>query len=117
MAANTTTADAARAALQAALNAATAAALQVWDRDEHQDRGSCGNAMLEFDARSTVAKVAEQMGLTYRSGRELWLNLPLPAGVRSQNADIPQEQKRAFRAALEAAGYGKAVKRFWTYTD
>lgn len=106
-----------RSALEAATVAGNAAALAVWHRDECQDRGSCGGAMLEFDSRTRVAKQAEAMGITYRSGKEIWLRLDLPSGVRSQNADIPQAQHRAFRQELEARGFTKAIKRHWTYTD
>ena len=104
-------------ALREAVEAGNSAAISVWDRDEHQDRGSCGGARLEFDGRSTVAKVAESIGIVYRSGKEYWLRLDLPAGIRSQNADIPQSQHRAFRQSLEASGLGKSIKRHWTYTD
>ena len=104
-------------ALKAAAEAGRIAALAVWDRDEHQDRGSCGGAMLELDARTVVARQALALGLAHKSGNEVYLSLPFPEGVRSQNADIPQVQYKAFRDSLEAAGFGKAVKRHWTYTD
>ena len=113
----TTTIEQATQALRAAVAAGEAAALAVWDRDEHQDRGSCGGAMLEFDGRTIVAKAAEQLGIVYRSGKEYWLRLDMPAGIRSQNLDIPEAQFRAFRVSLEAAGLGSAIKRAWSYVD
>lgn len=103
--------------LQAAVAAGQAATLAVWERDGKIDRGTCGGAMLEFDGRSKVAKEAEALGITYRSGNEYWLTLKAPEGVRSQNADIPEAQFRAFKKVLDDAGLGKAVKRFWTYID
>lgn len=103
------------AALTAALAAGKAEALRIWDRDEHQDRGSCGGAMLELDKRSKLYKIAKESGLIDFS--DAFVCIPLPEGVRSQNADISQGQMAAFRKALETAGYGKAIKRYWTYID
>lgn len=103
--------------LAAAVAAANAAGLAQWERDGKMDCGACGGAMLEFDARTKVAKAAEAAGLAYRSGTDVWLRLPLPDGVRSQHEAIPQAQHRAFRKTLTAAGFGKAIKRWWNYVD
>lgn len=100
--------------LRAAVDAANAEALRIWKRDNERDCGSCGGAMLEFDGRSKVLKVATAMGLT---GRDTGLYLKSPDVVRSQNADIPQGMYRVFREHLEANGLGKAIKRHWNYID
>jgi predicted O-methyltransferase YrrM len=105
-----------RKILSGAVEAAKAEALRIWKRDNEIDCGSCGGAMLSFDARSKVAKIASEMGLT-GGGSECWLYLKKPDGVRSQNADIPQGMYRVFREHLEKAGLGKAVKKFWNYID
>lgn len=100
--------------LIAAKAAGDSEALRVWKRDEEQDRGSCGGAMLELDKRSTLYKVAPEAGITLLDG---FVALRLPDGIRSQNMDIPEAQYRAFKKVIEDAGYGKAIKRFWTYVD
>jgi hypothetical protein len=102
-------------ALRAAKAAGDAEALRIWERDEKQDRGSCGDAMLEFDKRSKLFKAAVASG-EFRFS-DAFVVLPLPEGIRSQNADIYQGQKRAFRNKLIELGYEKAIKRFWTYID
>ena len=107
----------AREALERARGAAITAALAQWEKDGKQDCGACGGAMTEFDARTKAAREAETMGLTYRSGRELWLSLPLPDGIASQHEAIPQAMHKAFREALEFEGFGNAIKRHWKYVD
>lgn len=102
--------------LTAAKAAGDAVALALWERDEHQDRGSCGGAMLELDGRSKLAKVARDMGILSGSTNFVSSGL-LPEGIRTQNADIYQGHMRAFREKLIEAGYGKTIKRFWTYID
>jgi hypothetical protein len=104
-------------ALQAAREAALAKSAAIWERDERQDRGSCGGAILMLDGRSKLAKVAVAEGFAYKSGSDIFVNSNIAEGVRSQNADIWQDSMRAFRSAIEAAGYAKAVKKFWTYID
>lgn len=103
--------------LNAAQKAAFAKSLEIWERDEKQDRGSCGGAMLQLDGRSKLAKVAVAEGFAYQSGREIFVKSQIAEGVRSQNADIWQGAMAAFRQEIEAAGYGKAVKRYWSYID
>ena len=41
----------------------------------------------------------------------------IPEGLCSQNADIYQDSMSAFRDVLIAHGFGKAIKKFWTYID
>lgn len=103
--------------LSLAKAAGDAAALAIWERDGKIDCGSCGGTCCQLDARLGISKAALAQGLAYPSGKEIWLQLQLPEGVRSQNADIEQAQYRAFRAVLEAEGFGKAVKKCWDYTD
>jgi hypothetical protein len=104
-------------ALQSAREAALAKSLAIWERDEKQDRGSCGSAVMMLDARSKLAKVAIAEGFAFRSGKDVFVNSNIAEGVRSQNADIWQGSMRAFKDVIEAAGYAKAVKKFWTYID
>jgi len=104
-------------ALNSAKLAGEIAAMEVWVRDGMHDAGSCGGSMLEFDARTKVAKVAAEIGIVRKSGNEYWLMLPVPVGIRSQNEAIPQAQYAAFRKSLDAAGLGKSVKRAWDYCD
>jgi hypothetical protein len=96
-----------------AVAAGEAAAIAVWDRDEHKDGGSCGGAMILLNGRTKIYAAAVAAGLV--TGDYVYLSLP--KGIRSQNADIPQAQYRAFRKVLEDEGYASAVKRFWTYVD
>ena len=102
------------AALDDALLAGERAALATWIRDGKRDRGSCGGAVLILDGRSKLAKTAIARGIGYNDGM---IVLPLPADIQSQNADIPQAQYAAFRESLEVAGFGPAIKKFWTYID
>jgi hypothetical protein len=104
-------------ALQAARDAALKKSLALWERDERQDRGSCGGAIMKLDARSKLAKVALANGFASQMGSDIFVNSNIAEGVRSQNADIWQDSMRAFKNTLEAAGYGKAIKKFWTYID
>jgi len=104
-------------ALQSAKLAGEIAAMEVWARDGRKDGGSCGGSILEFDARTKVAKVAEEIGLVRKSGNDCFLTLAVPAGIASQNAAIPQAQFAAFRKSLDAFGLGKSVKRAWDYCD
>jgi hypothetical protein len=105
-------------ALQSARAAALAKSAEIWERDQRQDRGSCGGAILKLDARSKLAKVAVAEGFASKdSGTDIYVNSNIAEGVRSQNADIWQDSMRAFRDTIVAAGYGKAVKKFWTYID
>jgi hypothetical protein len=103
--------------LQSAREAALAKSLAIWERDQKQDRGSCGGAILMLDARSKLAKVAVAEGFASKSGTDIYVNSNIAEGVCSQNADIWQDSMRAFRSSIEAAGYAKAVKKFWTYID
>lgn len=95
--------------------AGEAAALAIWERDEKQDRGSCGGAMLELDARSRLYKAIKASNIVKLM--DGFVILSAPEGVRSQNMDIPEAQYRAFKKTIEEAGFGKAIKRFWTYVD
>src|SRR4051812_46969824 len=104
-------------ALKAAREVALAKSLAIWERDERQDRGSCGSAILYLDARSKLAKVALAEGFAQNLSGNISVKQNIAEGVRSQNADIYQDSMRAFLQSLEAAGYGKAVKKFWTYID
>lgn len=104
-------------ALNAAKLAGEIAAMEVWVADGMKDVGTCGGSMLEFDGRTLVAKVAEEIGLVRRSGNEYWLLLPMPVGIWSQNEQIPQAQYRAFRKSLAEAGFGKSIKKWWDYVD
>lgn len=104
-------------ALQSARAAALAKSQAIWERDERQDRGSCGGAILYLDARSKLAKVAVAEGFASKCSGDISVNANIAEGVRSQNADIWQDSMRAFKNELEAAGYGKAIKKFWTYID
>ncbi len=101
--------------LKIAKAAGEAEALRIWELDGKEDRGSCGGAMLELKKNSKLFKVASQSGEIKFS--DAFVSLSLPAGIRSQNADIYQGQMRAFRNVLVEAGYEKAIKRFWTYID
>jgi hypothetical protein len=94
--------------------AGEAAALAVWDRDQHQDRGSCGGAMLSLKKNTKLFKAAKAAGLI---SFDCYLGLPMPDGIASQNADIKQDQYRAFRKVLIEAGHEKAIAKFWTYID
>jgi hypothetical protein len=105
-------------ALKAARAAALAKSRAIWERDGKQDRGSCGGAILKLDARSKLAKVAVAEGFASKeSGSDIYVNSNIAEGVHSQNADIWQDSMRAFRDVIEAAGYAKAIKKFWTYID
>src|SRR5205823_76558 len=111
---------AAKRILARAIAAADAAALAVSERDGKEDCGICGGAMTQLDGRCTIAAVAVEMGLAYRSGSETWLALKhreADLGIASQNADIPQAAHRAFLTVLVEAGQGKAIKRHWDYID
>ena len=103
--------------LQAAREAALKKSLELWERDKQIDRGSCGGAIMQLDARSKLAKVAVANGFANKSGRDLFVNSNIAEGVRSQNSDIWQDSMRAFKQSLEAAGYGRTIKKFWTYID
>lgn len=103
-------------ALDAAVKAHHEAATAQFERDGKDDCGSCGNYMLLFDSRSRLTKVAIERGLASR-GRDPYLRLGMPDGIRTQNADVYQNAGRAFRDSLIATGYGKAVRKFWTYID
>jgi hypothetical protein len=103
--------------LEQAKAAALAKSQEIWDRDEHQDRGSCGGAVMMLDARTKLAKLAIEKGLAWGSGKDVYVNVILAEGVRSQNADIYQDSARAFRKVLIDAGFEKAIKKFWTYID
>src|SRR4051812_32458854 len=101
--------------IETAIEAGKVAALAVWARDEKMDRGSCGGAMLAMKRNTKLYKAALAAGIA-SNGCE-FIRLPMPEGVWSQNADIPQAQYRAFLAVIREAGLEKAVSRFWTYID
>jgi hypothetical protein len=103
--------------LAAAKAASIAKSLALWERDEKQDCGSCGSAVMLLDARSKLAKVAIAEGYATKSGGDVYVTHFIGEGVRSQNADIWQDSMRAFREVLIANGYEKAIKKFWTYID
>lgn len=103
--------------LAAAKAASIAKSLEIWERDGKRDCGSCGSAIMYLDARSKLAKVAIAEGYAHQSCGEISVNHCLGEGIRSQNADIPQDSLRAFKKVLEENGYAKAIKKFWTYVD
>lgn len=103
-------------ALDAAVKAHHEAATATFERDGKVDCGSCGNFMLLFDARSRLTKLAIERGLA-STGDEPYLQLSMPDGIRTQNADVYQNAGRAFRNSLIANGYEKAIRKFWTYID
>lgn len=103
--------------LEQAKAASIAKSLEIWKRDNEQDRGSCGAAILYLDRRSKLAKVALANGFAYDGSGDISVNRFIGEGVRSQNADIYQDAMKAFKDVLEANGYGKAIKKFWTYID
>jgi hypothetical protein len=103
--------------LDQAKAAALAKSQAIWDRDEHQDCGSCGGAVLMLDARTKLAKLAVDKGIAWGSGNDIYVHTILADGVRSQNADIYQDSMREFRKVLIASGQEKAIKKFWTYID
>jgi hypothetical protein len=102
-------------AIDAGKLAGDAAALAIWERDEKQDRGCCGGAMLELKRNTKLFKAAVAAGVAGKL--DGFVHLDMPAGIRSQNMDIPEAQYRAFRQKLIEAGYEKAIRRFWTYVD
>lgn len=102
--------------IEAAKQAHDAAAWRVWERDEFEDRGSCGGFMLALDARSPVAKRLHERKLgTKLSGPGIYVMFPIDGRIRSQNADIPEAAGRAARAIFEAAGVRIVEAR--SYTD
>lgn len=103
--------------LKLAKEASIAKSLEVWERDGKRDCGACGGAMMFLDARSKLAKVAVAEGYAWGNSGDISVNRFLGEGIRSQNADIPEDSMRAFKNVLEANGFGKAIKKFWTYTD
>lgn len=102
---------------QDALLASNAAANAVWERDGKVDKGTCGGAMCQLDARSVFAKAAIMAGIARVSGKEVWLSLPVPTGIRSQNMDIPEAMQEAALEVIRKAGFGSAIKKAWTYVD
>lgn len=102
--------------LALAKQASISKSLEIWERDGKRDRGSCGSAIMYLDRRSQLAKVALAEGYAYDGG-DISVKRFVGEGIASQNADIDQEAMRAFKQVLEANGYGKAIKRFWTYID
>ena len=102
--------------LTEAREAAEAKAWSLWVRDEMQDRGSCGGAIMYLKANTRLAKEAVALGFA-SSGGDVSVNYFIPAVVRTQNADIYQDSMSAFRQVLIDNGYGKAIKKFWTYID
>lgn len=104
--------------LKLAKETAVATSLAVYERDGKRDCGSCGGAIMYLDKRSKLAKVAIAEGYAYDGG-DVSLNREsyMADGIRSQNADIPQDAMREFRRVLIANGYEKAIKKFWTYVD
>lgn len=107
------------AILAKAKAAAQAEALRIWDRDEHQDRGSCGGAVLMLKGGTKLAKAAIAAGVAFKSGKDIFIGYGawVPDTVQSQNADIQQEAARAFKRVLDEAGLGWTIKKFWTYID
>lgn len=104
-------------ALNFAKAASEVASLRVWERDGKMDCGSCGSCVTLLDGRSKLAKVALEQGMAFTTGGDIYLNHFIADGIRSQNADIDQEAGRAAVNSLKASGYGKAIKKFWTYID
>lgn len=102
--------------LKLAKEAAFAKSLEIWERDGKRDCGSCGGAIMYLDRRSKLAKVALAEGYAYDGGDVTVTDYVAP-GIASQNADIPQDALRAFKRVLEENGFGKAIKKFWTYVD
>lgn len=103
--------------LEQAKAASIAKSLEIWKRDNERDCGSCGAAILYLDSRTNLAKVALENGFAWNGSGDISVNRFIGEGVRSQNADIYQDSMRAFKDVLEANGYGKAIKKFWTYID
>lgn len=100
--------------LVAAKTAADVKALELWERDGKEDRGSCGSACMQLKLNTKLAK--EAIGRAFAS-KDGFVTIDLPEGIRTQNADIYQGWMRAFREVLVANGYESAIKRFWTYID
>lgn len=103
--------------LEMAKAASIAKSLEIWERDGKRDCGSCGSCVTLLDARSKLAKVALAEGFAFTTGGDIYVNHFIAPEVRSQNADIDQDAGRAFKKVLEENGYGKAIKKFWTYID
>jgi hypothetical protein len=101
--------------LEMAKAASIAKSLEIWNRDEQRDCGSCGGAVMFLDKRSKLAKVAVAEGFAW--GDDVAVKRFIADGVRSQNADIFQDSARAFKRVLEENGYANAIKKFWTYID
>jgi len=101
--------------IDAAQAAHDAAALRIWERDEREDRGSCGGFILTLHASSAVAKALIARKLGYRSSPGVTVAFRIPAEIRSQNADVPDAACRAARAVFEANGVRVIEAR--PYTD
>jgi hypothetical protein len=72
---------------------------------------------MTLDGRSKLAKVALANGFAYGGGSSIIANDCLAEGISTQSGYLRGESLRAFKDALVAAGYGKAIKKFWTYID
>lgn len=104
-------------AVLAARAKAEAAARAQYVRDGSGDMGDCGGAMLGFDSRTGIARAAIEYGFAHRQGNETFLNTALPADIRTQHSMVYVAYAAAFRDEIKAQGYGRAIKRYWTYRD
>jgi len=103
-----------------AIEASNKAALARWIADGRVDAGSCGGYMLELrkgGVKGAKAFFAAAVSAGIVGHHEGFVRLPVPEGIRSQNADITEDAFRAFRKVLDDAGLGAFVKRAWSYTD
>jgi hypothetical protein len=103
--------------LQAAREASLATSLEIWEQQGRKDSGACGGAIMLLDGRSKLAKVALANGFARDVGGDIFVNNAIANGVNSQSGYLYKESLRSFRGVIEAAGYGKSVKKFWTYID
>lgn len=96
-------------ALEAAVLEGHAAAMAQYVVDGMRDCGACGGAMLQFDARSAIAKAAVELGLARTSGNEIWALIRLPQEIQTQHGLVYQAMMDTFRAELTKRGYGAAA--------
>ncbi len=97
--------------------AAEARTLQIFEMQGKQDCGCCGGAIMYLKGNTKLAKVAVAEGYAYGTGGDISVKSFVGEGVRTQNIDVWQGAIIAFRDVLIANGYGKAIKKFWTYID
>lgn len=66
-----------------AASAAKSAALAVWDRDEHQDRGSCGGAVLLLKKGRKFTKAAVAAGVAIQTNDSIFVGPSSPTRSRA----------------------------------